>query len=161
MDLSETRLPGIGIRYDFKTREGRQVGVIVHNTGHREIVTYDRGDSDSVRETIGLNDEEADTLAEVLGAARFTGPLEDLKTQIYGLTIDWLRLGGNSPYINRPMGDIQARSRTGVSIVAVVRNDDPVPSPKPDFVLDRYDVIIAIGTPDGVAQLRSILAGNE
>ncbi len=157
MEIHETPLPGVGMRYDFTTAERRQIGVVVHNTGHRELVTYDRQDPDSCREIIGLNDDEADALAEVLGGSRISGPLDDLQHRIDGLAIDWHRLGDDSQYVNRPLGDTQARSRTGVSIVAVMRDDEATAAPKPDFMFAARDVLVMVGTPAGVSELRTIL----
>jgi len=35
MDITETALPGVGLRHDFTTRAGRQLGVVTHRTGRR------------------------------------------------------------------------------------------------------------------------------
>jgi len=32
----ETKLPGIGVRYDFRTAAGVAVGVLVHRSGRRD-----------------------------------------------------------------------------------------------------------------------------
>ncbi|MFD0477016.1 hypothetical protein ACFQ0B_58995 [Nonomuraea thailandensis] len=39
-----------------------------HRTGRRDLVIYDKEDPDAVCQTVKLNDEEADALAELLGA---------------------------------------------------------------------------------------------
>jgi TrkA domain protein len=46
-DVQETQLPGVGIRYDFVTKEGDRVGVLVHRSGRRELLLYQRDDPDS------------------------------------------------------------------------------------------------------------------
>ena len=159
MEIHETPLPGVGIRYDFATDSGRQMGVVNHHTGRRELVVYDRDDPDACRDFVSLNDDEADTLASLLGAARITGPLNDLQQRIEGLAIDWIAIKPNSAFVDRPMGDTQARTKTGVSIVAVVRGDVPFPSPAPDFVFAENDILVAAGTPDGIRALKLILNG--
>lgn len=147
------------MRFDFLTEAGRQIGVLTHHGGRRELMVYDRSDPDACREVISFTDDEADTLASLLGAARITGPLNDLQQRIDGLAIDWIAIEPQSPFAGRPMGDTQARTKTGVSIVAVVRGDEPFPSPKPDFPFEGGDLIVVAGTPDGIKALRSILAG--
>jgi K+/H+ antiporter YhaU regulatory subunit KhtT len=33
-----------------------------------------------------------------------------------------------------------------------------VPAPGPEFAFEAHDVVVAVGTPDGLAQLRSLLS---
>lgn len=157
MDIHETPLPGVGVRHDFITREGRQIAVVSHHTGRRDLVVYDRDDPDATRELLALTQEEADDLGELLGSPRMAGPFGELQQRIEGLAIDWLRLRPESPFTGRPMGDTQARTRTGVSIVAIVRDEQALPSPRPDFVLEANDLIVVVGTPEGVTSLTEIL----
>lgn len=158
MEINQTPLPGVGIRHDFTTEAGRQVGVVTFNGGHRQLVVYDLDDPDATHEVITLAPEEAETMAELLGAARLTGAIGDLQQRIEGLAIDWVNIN-DGPYANRPLGDTQCRTRTGVSIVAIVRNDKAIPSPGPTFVLESNDVLVVAGTPDGIRALKKLLAG--
>jgi TrkA domain protein len=159
MDVNETPLPGVGLRYDFTTRSGRRIGVVSHRSGRRDLLLYDRKDPDTCQEVVQLNDEEADTLAEILGAARIAGRLAELQQRIEGLAIDWLEIPPDSPYADRPLGDTQARSRTGTSIVAVLRGDQAIPAPTPDVPLQAGDTVVVVGTPAGIAALTSLLGG--
>ncbi|HYY82385.1 MAG TPA: cation:proton antiporter regulatory subunit [Actinomycetes bacterium] len=159
MDVNETALPGVGLRYDFLTRAGRQVGVVAHRGGRRDLLVYDREDPDTCREVVQLTEEEADTLADMLGAARIAGRLAELRQRIEGLAIDWLELRPGSPYAGRPLGDTQARSRTGTSIVAVLRGEQAIPAPSPDLALQAGDTAVVVGTPEGIAALGALLGG--
>jgi TrkA domain protein len=159
MDVNETALPGVGLRYDFTTRAGRQVGVISHRSGRRDLLIYDRDDPDTCQEVVQLSAEEADTLAEMLGAARIAGHLAQLQQRIEGLAIDWLEIRPGSPYAGRPLGDTQARSRTGTSIVALLRGEQPIPAPSPDVPLQAGDTAVVVGTPTGIAALAVLLGG--
>jgi TrkA domain protein len=47
VDVNQTPLPGVGLRYDFTTRSGRQIGVVSHRSGRRDLLVYDRKDPDS------------------------------------------------------------------------------------------------------------------
>jgi K+/H+ antiporter YhaU regulatory subunit KhtT len=38
MDIQETALPGVGLRHDFTTRGGRQLGVVSYRTGRRDLL---------------------------------------------------------------------------------------------------------------------------
>jgi TrkA domain protein len=40
VDLRETRLPGIGVKYGFRTSGGGRLAVVLHNDGNREIYFF-------------------------------------------------------------------------------------------------------------------------
>jgi TrkA domain protein len=156
MDIHETALPGVGLRHDFTTRTGRQLGVITHRTGRRDLLVYDREDPDACREVVELTDEEAEALGELLGADRVVEHLADLQ-RIEGLAIDWLPIRPDSPYAGRDIADTQARSRTGVSIVAILHGNGAIPAPTPDARLDPGDTLVVVGTTKGVKDLSKLL----
>ena len=158
MDIQETNLPGVGLRHDFTTKAGRQLGVVTHRTGRRDLLVYDRSDPDACQEVIRLTDDEADALAELLGAARLVEHLAGLQ-RIEGLAIDWLPIRPGSPYAGRAIADTQARSRTGTSIVAILRGDGAIPAPTPDAGLDPGDTLVVVGTADGIKELSKLLGG--
>ena len=54
------------------------------------------------------------------------------------------------------IGDGQYRTKTGASIVAVIRDDQSIPAPGPDFELLTNDVIFAVGTSEGLKMLRNL-----
>ena len=157
MDIQETALPGVGLRHDFTTRAGRQLGVVSYRTGRRDLLLYDRDDPDTCQEVIRLTQEEADTLADLLGTARLTGRLAELQQRIEGLAIDWLPIRLDSPYAGRTIADTQARSRTGVSIVAILHGNGAIPAPTPDARLDPGDTLVVVGTTKGVKDLSKLL----
>jgi TrkA domain protein len=157
MEIQETALPGVGLRQEFTTSAGRQLGVVSYRTGRRELLLYDPDDPDACREVIRLIPEEADALADLLGVARLGGRLAELQQQIEGLAISWLTIRDGSPYARGTIADTQARSRTGVSIVAVLREQTAFPAPTPDFGFQPGDTAVVIGTPEGVKALAGLL----
>jgi TrkA domain protein len=157
MDIQETALPGVGLRHEFTTRAGRQLGVVTHRTGRRDLLVYDREDPDACQEVVQLTDEEADALADLLGADRLVAHLAELTQRIEGLAIDWLPIQPGSPYANRAIADTQARTRTGVSIVAIVRGDGAIPAPAPDTGLEPGDTLVVVGTAQGIKELARLL----
>ena len=59
--------------------------------------------------------------------------------------------------MGHPLGDTHARTRTGASIVAIVRNEEVLASPGPAERLYARDVLIVIGTRDGIAGVEQII----
>ncbi|MER5643893.1 cation:proton antiporter regulatory subunit [Streptosporangium sp. NPDC002524] len=160
MEVEQTALPGIGLRHEFTTRSGRRIGIVSHRTGRRDLVIYDPDDPDRACETIKMNDEEADALAELLGAPRIVQRLNDLHREVEGLVSLQLPILPGSPYAGRPMGDARVRTRTGASIVAVVRDGQVFASPAPDFGLAEGDVVVVVGSPESTSAVSDILSGG-
>ncbi|MGF7238288.1 MAG: cation:proton antiporter regulatory subunit [Frankia sp.] len=160
MQVERTRLPGIGLRYEFATRRGQRIGVIAHRGGARELVVYDAADPDTSRDLLVLSEEESDVLAELLGAPTFVERLADLHREIDGLTSVQLPVPAGSLYDGRTLGDTRARTRTGASVVAVVRAGDVIASPRPDFRFAGGDVVVVIGTAEGTAAVADLLASG-
>ena len=159
VDLVETLLPGIGIRYELRTRAGLVLGIVVRREGAAEVVVYDKHDPDQAREVVQLDADEADVVAEVLGAPRLAQRFADLSREVPGLRSARIALREGSPFDGRSLGDTRARTLTGCSIVAVVRDADIVTSPEPQEVLHAGDVLVAIGSQQGLEQLDTLLTG--
>ena len=156
-EIREVKLPGVGVRFEFETVEGKRIGVISHRTGLREIYVSRADDPDEFRRVLGLSPDDARTLAELLGATRVSQQLADLQQRIEGLVIDWLPVRGDSSYLGRTIGDARLRTRTGVSVVAIVRGEDAVPAPGPEEILNDGDYLVVVGTARGVEQAVELL----
>jgi TrkA domain protein len=157
MDVSETLLPGVGIRFDFVTANRTRVSVVTRRDGRVTVGTYDRSDPDAVTELLTLTSVEAETLAELLGAPRIVERFADLSREIPGLMAARLEIPATSRYAGRELGATRARTRTGVSIVAVVRGHEVVASPGPAEPLYAGDLLVVLGTEEGIGQVRELL----
>ncbi|MGI5169740.1 cation:proton antiporter regulatory subunit [Spirillospora sp. CA-253888] len=157
MDVERTALPGIGLQHVLTTARGRQLGVISHRTGRRDLVVYDKDDPDTCVVTVALAPEEANAIAELLGTGRVVERLADLHRQVEGLVTEQIPITPGSPYSGRTLADTQARTRTGASIVAVIRDGRVLASPRPDFVFAPGDTVMAVGTGEGTAAVAAIL----
>jgi TrkA domain protein len=160
VDIQNTVLPGIGVRQEIELRQGNRLSVVTRRNGLRELVLYDAKDPDSAAATAELTSEEADTLAELLGAPQLTFRLQVLQQQAAGLVVEQLPVPDDSPYAGRVLGDTQIRSRTGASVVAVLRQSGVVPSPVPDFQLHGGDLVVVVGMREAVDTVAGILDGS-
>lgn len=158
-EVTETPLPGVGVRYDFTTADGDLVGVLCHHNGRREVVVYDPDDPDRAHSVLQLSTDETRTLADILGATKVTEALGAIQQRIEGLVLEWIELGPGSPMANRSIGEGELRARTGASVVAVIRGSESIPAPGPDVVLEPGDVVVAIGGTDALDTLRHELRG--
>jgi TrkA domain protein len=156
-EIREVKLPGLGLRYEFTTREGRLISVVSHRSGRKELYFPDPEDPDAYHRVLGLSDDDARTLAEMLGGSRVAAELAELQQRIEGLAIDWLPVRDDSPYVARTIGDARIRTRTGVSVVAALRGEQAVPAPGPDLELRAGDYLVVVGTPRGIEELVELL----
>ena len=156
--VQETHLPGVGVRHEFDTETGQRVGVIVRRDGRRQIVVYDSDDQDACSSIMDLSPSDSRTMSELLGASQVTEAVAVVQQQIDGLAIEWIHLDGSSSAIGTTIRDGEYRTRTGASIVAVIRGDQSVPAPDPEFSFTEGDVIVAVGTVDGLHHLRTLVA---
>ncbi|HEY2985283.1 MAG TPA: TrkA C-terminal domain-containing protein [Jatrophihabitantaceae bacterium] len=159
VDIVSRVLPGIGVCQEVGLRNGRRIGIVTRRNGQRELVLYDE-EGDGAADTIAMSDDEANAIAEILGAPQLTVRLAMLQRQADELIVEQLPVPPDSPFGDRPLGDTQARTRTGASIVAILRHGAALPSPAPDFVLHTGDLVVTVGTQDAVDQLARILDGT-
>ncbi len=157
-NVNETRLPGVGVRHEYINEAGQSVGVITHHDGRREVVVYDSADPDACASLLTLTRADSQTLAELLGASHVTETVAAVQHQIDGLAIEWIHVTPGTAVVGQSIRDGEYRTRTGASIVAVMRGDTSVPAPDPEFVFDEGDVVVAVGTAEGLAALRSFMA---
>lgn len=156
-EVTETQLPGVGVRYEFTTGDGARVGVLHHHSGRREIVTYDAQDPDVARSVLELSAEDSRTISDLLGANQVTEALQAVQQRIEGLTLEWIDIPSGAGVAGCTIGEGELRTRTGASVVAVIRGDSSEPAPGPEFVLEAGDVVVAVGTAEGLELLRQAL----
>jgi TrkA domain protein len=159
--VEQITLPGIGIRHDLVTESGRRLGVVSHRNGRRDLVVYDPDDPDSSQTDIPLTDDEAEALADILGASLMLSQLSGLREQAAGLLTEQIAIPAGSKYVNRRLGDTKARTRTSASIVAVLRHGEVIASPDPTFRFEAGDVVVVVGTRQGLDGVAAILADSD
>ncbi|WP_066366293.1 cation:proton antiporter regulatory subunit [Herbidospora mongoliensis] len=158
MEIEQTALPGIGLKHEFTTHTGRRIGIVSHRSGRRDLIIYDRDDPDRACESVQLTDEEADALVELLGAPRIVQRLNALHREVEGLVSVQIPVTPSSPYEGRTLGDARIRTRTGASVVAVVRGGQVHASPTPDFEFRVGDVVVVVGDAENTGAVADILA---
>ncbi|MQY15435.1 K(+)/H(+) antiporter subunit KhtT [Streptomyces sp. RB5] len=156
--LSQTPLPGIGVRYDLTTKDEQHVSVVAHRDGTRTLSAYERDDPDACSLSLRFTSGEATALIDALMPSHHSPSL--LSTTDLGLVAERVELSALSHWNGRVLGDTRMRTDTGVSIVAVLRRAEAIPSPGPDFRLAGGDTLIVIGTREGVDAAAGIL-GRE
>ena len=158
VDLRETRLPGVGVKYAFRTARGGRLSVIMHNDGQREIYFYRRSDDDEPTAVIELHDDEARQLGAIVGGA-YERPkiVEELGLALGELQIEWIPVPDTSPAIGRSLADCGLRARTGVTVIAILREPEPISGAQPEDVIQRGDTLVAVGKAGQFGEFRRLL----
>jgi TrkA domain protein len=158
--VTQTTLPGVGIRYDFETKLGDRIGVIAHHAGHYDFLLYDRLDPDTCSNVLPLDADDAHTLTDLLGGSQVAESQQQMQQSIPGLIIDWIPVQEGWLCQGESIREIGVRARTGASIVAVVRGDETIPSPDPDFRMQAGDTAVVVGTQDAIRKAFELLQGE-
>ena len=161
VDLRETRLPGIGVKYVFRTARGGRVAVILHNDGQREIYYFEREDDDEPSSVIELHDDEARQLGAVIGGA-YERPkiVEDLEVALGELMIEWVPVPPTSRWIGKTLAECGFRAKTGITVIAILRQPEPVSGAQPEDVIQRGDTLVTVGKAGQYPEFRRLLAGK-
>ncbi len=152
-EVSETTLPGVGVRYDFVTSEEVRIGVLVHRTGRRDLLVYSSADPDACVAQLSFDPDDARTLAELLGATRIAESIAAVQQDIEGLSIDWIKIDEGSEWAGKQLSEAGVHTETGVSIVALIGDDHAVAAPGADDVMRAGSTAVAVGTPEGLERL--------
>ena len=72
-----------------------------------------------------------------------------------GLHLRWFHVTPGSFFAGHSIGDLRIRTRTGVSVIAVLRGGSSIPNPSPEEPLKVGDTLVALGT---VEQMEALLA---
>ena len=157
VNVEVTPLPGIGVRKDFATRNGRRIGVVTQRDGQIELIVSKSDDPDACLASLPLTADEAGALANLLGAPQLVAQLNEEHRELPGINTKQLPITSAGPFDGRTLGDTAMRTRTGVSVVAVMRAGQVHPSPTPDFTFTAGDLLVAVGTSEGLEAAAKIL----
>jgi TrkA domain protein len=156
--LRETRLPGIGVKYELPLASGARLAIIQHNDGQREVYVFAVGARDEPSAVLKLSDDEARHLGAVIGGA-YERPkiVEELEMALGELTIEWIRVPDDSPMIGRTLGDCAFRRRTGITVIAILREPESVSGAQADDVVKSGDTLVTVGKAAQYPAFRRLL----
>jgi K+:H+ antiporter subunit KhtT len=162
IELQETRLPGVGVKYMLRLDSGGRLAVILHNDGKRELYWYKAAHDDEPRAVIALDDDEARQLGAVIGGA-YERPkiVEELELALGELQIEWDRVPDSSPCLGKTLAECGFRAKTGVTVIAILREPEPVSGAQPSDVIDPGDTLVTVGKAGQYAAFRRLLEGAE
>jgi TrkA domain protein len=160
--VEETRLPGVGSKFTLRLDAGGRLAVILHNDGKRELYYFGHGGDEEPRAVITLDDDEARQLGAVVGGA-YERPkiVEDLEMALGELQIEWISVPDDSPWISHTLAEAGFRARTGVTVIAILREPEPISGAQPSDTIERGDTLVTVGKAGQYAQFRRLLSRGD
>jgi TrkA domain protein len=158
LDLVIDDLPGIGRRYQMTGTNGGQIVVVIDHSGRR--VVHGRNPGVDQASAVELSDRQARKLAAILGGAFFKpAVVEELEAVFGTLLIDWVTLDPASSGAGKSIGELQIRRRTGMTVVAIVRDNQAITVPEPSETLHAGDRLIIIGRRQDIGPFHKLVVG--
>ena len=156
--VEETRLPGVGSKFTLRLDAGGRLAVILHNDGKRELYFFRHAGDEEPRAVITLDDDEARQLGAVVGGA-YERPkiVEDLEMALGELQIEWIPVPDESPWIGQTLADAGFRARTGVTVIAILREPEPISGAQPSDTIERGDTLVTVGKAGQYPEFRRLL----
>jgi monovalent cation:H+ antiporter-2, CPA2 family len=79
-----------------------------------------------------------------------------LRNTMRVIETEWVRLTEDSTMLGKTIGELEIRSETGTSVVAIIRGDDLLANPEPEVALQAGDLMSILGTPDQRAAFKEL-----
>jgi len=160
MDFHHLSLPGIGTKYELETEEGDIISVIYMENGKVQI--YTRGGACDEYCSAELNAMEARRLGNVLTGAIIEAEQEGVEIAFSALcdlriSVHTYLIGKNLS--GRNIGEMNIRSKTGVTVLAVSREGENTVNPRPSFVFEAGDAVVVIGEADQIKRFEKEILG--
>ena len=161
MDVREHDLPGVGKKFAVVTNDSDRLTIIIHNSGHREIYFFERGE-DYPAYALRMEDGEARKLGAILGGAFFQPVVaESMEMVLDQLSVEWMKVGAESPLAGKSLLEAAVRERTGASVIAILRGGKAIPNPQPDERIKSGDTLMVVGDREQVGRFGDLLRGGQ
>lgn len=162
VDVEETRLPGIGSKFTLRLDGGGRLAVIVHNDGKRELYFFRHAADEEPRAVISLDDDEARQLGAVVGGT-YERPkiVEDLEMALGELRIEWIPVPGDSRWIGKTLAECGFRAKTGITVIAILRQPEPITGAQPGDRVERGDTLVTVGKAGQYPEFRRLLRETQ
>lgn len=160
MDFHHLSLPGIGTKYELETDDGDIISVVYMQNG--KVQMYTCSGTRTGCSSAELTAMEARRLGNVLTGAIIEAEQEGVEIAFSALAD--LRISVHTYIIGKPLsgksiGEMDIRSKTGVTVLAVSREGENTVNPRPSFVFEAGDAVVVIGEADQIKRFEKDILG--
>ena len=157
--ISEVFLPGVGRKFQVETLAGDRLVIVIHDDGTRELYHFARRNMERPASVMRLSDGEARQIAGIIGGLTYVPRSLPMAEVILGdLVLEWFTLEPGAASVGKTIRDLQARTRTGASIVSIIEADQTKrTNPEADTVLNEGATLILAGDRLTINALKRLL----
>jgi TrkA domain protein len=161
--ISEVFLPGVGRKFQVETMAGDRLVIVIHDDGTRELYHFARRNMERPASVMRLSDGEARQIAGIIGGLTYVPRSLPMAEVILGdLVLEWFALEPGAASAGKTIRDLQARTRTGASIVSIVEADQTKrTNPEADTVLNEGATLILAGDRLTINSLKRLLVEGK
>ncbi|BFH63248.1 cation:proton antiporter regulatory subunit [Paenibacillus azoreducens] len=163
MDIRESFLPGIGMKYQMDAASGDRIVVVIHDDGRRELYHFSYENLDESISMVTLEDQEARQLAALIGGMVYKPKqLESVEMAFDELTIEWYRIEPHYACVGKTIGELNIRQNSGASVIALMdKKKGKQSNPGPTAVLNMEATVIAVGEREQQKRFKQILMNGS
>ena len=154
MTIRKTDLPGVGTKHTLELEIKGQLVAVHHRVGHWELARVD--EEGETTPLVRLSADEGAELGRILSREAPTeeDPRREMLFQSIGL--EWLTLDEKSVLVGQTLAESAIRPRTGASVIAVLRGDESIANPPPDFRPEPDDTLVILGRREQVERFLDV-----
>lgn len=155
--VRESDLIGIGKKFQIETEAGDNMVVVIHDDGRRELYRHDDDDNET-RCVMTLSDEESRQIAGIIGGLSYKPKaLETIEVALDDLRIEWYKVEATSDGVNKTIGELGVRQKTGASIIAAIKDSETKINPGPEYMIEPGSTLVIAGKAKHIKLLKELL----
>jgi TrkA domain protein len=161
MGERSVELPGLGTKFELETEKGDKIAVIFLNSGRNQLYLQEKGNESP--QVVDLSPSEARRLGSVLSGAVIEAEKEAVEIGFSALSDLRIRVHtyiARKNLAGRCIGDLQIRTRSGATLIAVSRQGKNVINPPPSFTFQEGDILVIIGESEHLRVFENQILGS-
>ena len=76
------------------------------------------------------------------------------------MQIEWIPVPDASPWIGKSLAECGFRAKLGITVIAILREPEPVSGARPEDIVQRGDTLVTVGKAGQYPLFRRTLAGE-
>lgn len=143
--MTETDIDS-GREFCLRTSDDHKVIATVHDDGKRELAFFNSEKASDPHLQLQLEDADARRLGAILSGTMFRQSLPpEISERLGDTVVDWMRISEGSSAAGKTLEEIDLHRRTGMTVVALMRDDEFIDAPSATTRLEVGDRIIIVG----------------
>ena len=157
--ILESKLPGVGHKFQIEATSGDRLTIVIHDDGRRELYHFTRDTPSRVASVVTLQDSEARQVAGIIGGLTYVPKaLPTAEIVLDDLLLEWFTIPDEAHCIGKTIRDLMVRTVSGASIVSIIEeNGKKTINPEADTLLNKSATLIVAGDRKTVETLKHIL----